>query len=123
MEGIGQFPARAVKHVAHSSRDEAEIDPGERLRHRLPVSTLTIEISDDLAARLAAASEGRQVSPAQIVQEALANALPATSTDLPEGKTLYDVLVEAGALGCFDSGRTDLATNPEHMKGYGAWRR
>jgi hypothetical protein len=25
-------------------------------------------------------------------------------------------------IGCFDSGKTDLASNPKHMKGFGKWR-
>jgi len=82
------------------------------------MSTLTIELTDDLAARLAAASARQQVPPAQVVQEALAKALP----ELPEGKSLYDAMMEMGAIGCFDSGVIDLATNPKYMEGFGQWQ-
>src|SRR5437870_13174214 len=81
-----------------------------------PMSTLTIELSDELAARLASASERNHVPPAQIVQEALDKALPAAPAEFPDGKSLYDMMMEAGAIGCFDSGRTDLATNPKYME-------
>jgi hypothetical protein len=37
-------------------------------------------------------------------------------------RTLYDVLLERGILGCFD-GPSDLSTNPEHMEGFGESRR
>ena len=85
------------------------------------MSTLTIELPDDLAARLAAASEEKQVPPSQIVQKALEHALPvqvAGGTDRPSALETLGELV-----GCFDSGVTDLATNPKYMEGFGQWRR
>lgn len=99
------------------------VDASGLTRHYSVVSTLTIELTDDLAARLAEASERMHLSPAQIVQEALAKALPTAEAEASNGKSLYDALAETGALGCFDSGVSDLATNPEHMKDYGKWRR
>ena len=85
------------------------------------MSTLTIEIPDDLAARLAAASEQTHVPPAQLVCAALEKALPAYASDWPaDGPTLYERMKDA--IGCIDSGVTDLATNPKHMEGYGRSR-
>lgn len=46
------------------------------------MSTLTIDLPDELAARLAQASEREHVPPAQIVRDALARALP-TTPDAP----------------------------------------
>ena len=83
------------------------------------MSTLTIELPDELAARLAAASERQHVPPGEIVREALARALPAPPQDLPEGKSLHDAMVEAQALGCISTGLGDLSTNRRHLEGYG----
>jgi hypothetical protein len=87
------------------------------------MSTLTIEIADDLAARLAAASERERVPASRIVVEALEKALTSQPADLPAGKSLYDAMVEVGALGCIDSGTGDLSTNPRHLEGYGLNRK
>jgi hypothetical protein len=87
------------------------------------MSRLKIELPDDLAARLAAASERQHVPPSQIVQEALVRTLPPPAPDLSEGKSLYDAMVEAGALGCISTGIRDLSTNPRHMEGYGRSRK
>lgn len=86
------------------------------------MSTLTLELPDELAARLEATSAKRQVPPAQIVREALENVLPgAGRVEAQEGPSAYDVLKDT--FGCVDSGVTDLATNPKHMEGFGQWRR
>jgi predicted transcriptional regulator len=87
------------------------------------MSTLTIELSDDIAARLAAASEREHVPPAQIVQAALEKALPAPEEEKPAGRTLYDAMKEAGAIGCISTGIGDLSTNKRHMEGYGRSRK
>lgn len=83
------------------------------------MSTLLIELNDELAGRLAAASERKQVPPAQIVQEALDRILPARPAEFPVGRTLYDAMQEAGAIGCVSTGIGDLSTNKRHMAGYG----
>ena len=86
------------------------------------MSTLTIELSDEIAARLAAASEQKHVPPSQIVQEALARSLP---EPLPEAAadepSLYDLMKDG--FGCVSSGVPDLATNPKHMEGFGQCRK
>ena len=99
------------------------VDAPAAVRHPAAMSTLTIELSDELAARLAAASAEKQLPPAELVREALERRFPAPPPEFPEGKSLYDVMMEAGAIGCIDSGVTDLATNPKHMEGFGQWRR
>jgi hypothetical protein len=86
------------------------------------MSTLLVDLSDDLAARLAEASEKHQIPPAQFVREALERALPETMPPFPtDGPTVYDRMKDA--IGCIDSGVTDLATNPKYLDGYGRSRR
>ena len=86
------------------------------------MSTLTIELNDELAARLAAASEREHVPPAQIVQEALERTLPAPQPEAAAGEpSLYDLMKDG--FGCVSSGVRDLATNPKHMEGFGQCRK
>lgn len=86
------------------------------------MSTLTVELPDDLAARLEAASAQAHVPPAQLVRAALEKSLPAPVPEAPaEGPSLHERMKDF--IGCIDSGVTDLATNPKHMKGFGQWRR
>ena len=77
------------------------------------VSTLTIELPDDLAARLEAAS-------AQLVRVALEKARPASGFPA-EGPSAYDLMKDG--FGCVSSGVRDLATNPKHLEGFGQWQR
>jgi hypothetical protein len=86
------------------------------------MSTLTIELPDDLAARLEAASAQAHMQPAQLVRATLEKALPAYTSDWPaDGPSLFERMKDA--IACIDSGVTDLATNPKHMEGFGQWRR
>ena len=86
------------------------------------VSTLTIELPDDLAARLEAASAQTHVPPAQLVRAVLEKALAAPAADWPaDGPSLYERMKDF--IGCIESGVTDLATNPKYMEGFGQWRR
>ena len=61
------------------------------------MSTLTIEIADDLALRLEKVSAARHVKPSQVISESLAKTLPAPAAL----ETLHD------PVGCFDSGASD----------------
>jgi hypothetical protein len=82
------------------------------------VSTLTIELPDDLAARLEAASAQTHVPPAQLVRAALEKALPEPAADRPaDAPSLYDLMKDG--FGCIRSGVRDLATNPKYMEGFG----
>lgn len=86
------------------------------------MSTLSVELPDDIAARLAAVSEREHVSPAQIVCRALDKELPAVASDrLDEKHSLHDLMEEG--FGCVHSNSRDLATNPKHLEGFGEWRR
>ena len=86
------------------------------------MSTLTIELPDDLAARLEAASAQAQVPPAQLVRAALEKALPTPAPDFPaDGLSAHDLMKDG--FGCVSSGVRDLATNPKHMEGFGQCRK
>jgi hypothetical protein len=79
------------------------------------MSTLTVELSDDLAARLDAASQHRRVTPADLVRETLAASLaPASVGEPPAADPLWQSFI-----GCAASGLGDLSTNPEHLEGLG----
>lgn len=86
------------------------------------MSTLTIELPEALAARLAAASERKHVPLAQIIRESLERTLPIPAAGSAKGRTLHDAFSEAGAIGCIASGVPDLATNPSYMEGFGKCR-
>ena len=85
------------------------------------MSTLTIELPDDLAARLEAASAQTRVPPAQLVRAALEKALPAPAPAVNGEPSALEALHDL--VGCMDSGVTDRATNPKYMEGFGQWRR
>ncbi len=86
------------------------------------MSTLTIEISDDVAARLEAASRRQSVPPSRIVQESLNQSLPMIKHEAKDGEPSLSEKM-TGLIGCFDSGAGDLSTNPKHLEGFGQWRR
>jgi predicted transcriptional regulator len=85
------------------------------------MGTLTIELTDELAARLAAASERQKVSPAQIVQAALEKALREQTASSKETASSRSSALDGlhDLVACFDSGVTDLATNPKYLEGFG----
>ena len=82
---------------------------------------MTIELPDDLAARLEAASAQTRVPPAQLVRAALEKALPAPACAENGEASALEALHDL--VGCMDSGVTDRATNPKYMEGFGQWRR
>jgi len=85
------------------------------------MSTLTIELSEELAARLEAASAQAQVPPAQFARATLEKALPAPPPEFPaDGPSAYDLMKDG--FGCVSTGIGDLSTNPKHMEGYGRSR-
>ncbi len=79
-----------------------------------------IRLSDDQKRRLAEAADVTGLSPDQLIEDALRIALRlkgqlADTT----GRTLYDAIAEDGAIGCIQSGPTDVSTNPQYMEGFG----
>ena len=82
------------------------------------MSTLTLQLNDSLFARLLAASQARNVAPAELARETLERNLTAVpNTDDDDGPSAYDLLKDS--FGCVDSGLGDLSTNPKYMEGFG----
>ena len=79
------------------------------------VTNLTIKVPPDLKASVEERARMTGSSVSAIVRESLRETLrPAQSGGGPS------LLERAGDLcGCFDSGMEDLASNPNHLKGFG----
>lgn len=86
------------------------------------MSTLILELSDELAARLEAESLEKHVPPAKLATQALEKMLRVPAAEpSEEGPSLHEQMKDF--IGCIDSGVTDMATNPKYMEGFGQWRR
>ena len=81
------------------------------------MTTITLKVPRDMAAKLNAVVARKRVPKSKYVRNALDIALK-KEKDEP---SLYDLMKDA--IGCVNSGKKDLATNPKYMKGYGAWKR
>lgn len=77
--------------------------------------TLTCKVSDQLAARLNALAREQRQSKSAVLREALEERL--------EGKRGHGSVKAIDLVrhlrGCLKGGPSDLATNPEHMRGFG----
>ncbi len=76
----------------------------------------TVEVSDDLyrRAKSEAARRGRKLK--DLVEEGLRLVLE-TQRAMPKRHSLAELMKNAG--GVVDSGISDLASNPEYLKGFG----
>jgi len=79
------------------------------------MKTLSLKLSDGLAAKLAAAARKRQASKSVLVREALEAYL--SNGGGPQPGSFLDLARDL--VGSFDSGVSDLAHNPKHMEGFG----
>lgn len=52
--------------------------------------------------------------------EVLEQLIAPSCIDLQPGESAYDIAQRLGLIGGIRSGRADLSTNPEHMKGFGS---
>jgi hypothetical protein len=93
------------------------------------MSTLTVEIPDELASQLDAISGGREDMKASLVEHALRAFVDSGSVvvprsdgqilvlePFPDGQSFYDVTKDV--CGKFE-GPGDLSTNPKYMEGFG----
>lgn len=84
-------------------------------------STLTIKVSEEKKARIQRLARERQVSVSALVKEALDRAL---GEDRSSAASCYDLARKyfetEGAIG--SSGMSDLASNKEHLMGFGRSR-
>jgi predicted transcriptional regulator len=79
------------------------------------MTTLTLKVPIELAAKLSQASAARRVSKSRIVREALEKALRREDSHPPI--SAYDAM-KAG-LGVVKEGPRDLSTNKKHMARFG----
>jgi predicted DNA-binding protein len=85
------------------------------------VSTLTIQLPDELKSHLSKVARKAGKTPAQLVRETIEKHLTAGNNHSPSGKSLYDL--SADLCGSVRGGKGDLAMNKDHLNGYGAWKR
>jgi len=79
--------------------------------------TISLKIPAEIGARLKSVAERNRVSKSEYVRATLISALYAEK----EKPSALEVLQDLA--GSVSSGKTDMATNPKYMKGYGKWRR
>ena len=79
--------------------------------------TITCKIPDTLAARLEAAARAEHRSKSEILRESLEARLTASEANKPV--TAWDLVKHLAGSVHGDPNITDLATNPEHMRGFG----
>lgn len=92
-----------VSVTAVGCAEEFPVAVNGRLWHLYYMSTLTVELPDELASRLEAASRSRSVPPAEVVRELVAT-LPSTGIS---GRSAHDVL--GATFGQCESGGAELA--------------
>ena len=82
------------------------------------MTTLSIKMPAELKLKVESIAlfSGKTVS--AVVRESLARTVRNSSRSK---QSLYDVTKDLCGAG--DSGCTDLATHPKHMKGFGSWRK
>ena len=85
------------------------------------MSTLTLQLPDDLKHQLALAAHRSGKSPARFVQETLESHLKATRPRSTGSSSLYDL--SRDLCGAAEGGPRDLAANKKHLDGYGSWKR
>ena len=83
------------------------------------MSTLTIQLPDELKERLAAEARRLRKSPARLAREALEARLQNGSQ--PSGQSLH--ALSRDLCGSVIGGPRDLARSKRHLKGYGSWKR
>jgi len=85
------------------------------------MSTLTLQLPDNLKDQLARAARRSGKSPARFVRETLENRLKATHPRLTGKSSLYELSQDL--CGSVEGGPHDLARNKKHLNGYGSWKR
>ena len=86
------------------------------------MSTLTLQLPENLKSRLTLAARQAGKTPARFVRQALEIRLPAGPPRPPRGVSLYDL--SRDLCGSVAGGPRDLAANKKHLgNGYGSWKR
>jgi hypothetical protein len=84
------------------------------------MSTLTIQMPDELKGQLTAAARRSGKTPARFVRETLEQRLKARRARSPGRASLYEM--SRDLCGSVTGGPRDLASNKRHLAGYGAWK-
>ena len=82
--------------------------------------SLSITLPSAMKARLEAHAKFSDKSVSALVRECIEQS-PTMQSPPERGPSLYDLAKDL--CGCFDSGVSDLSTNPKHLKEFGEWRR
>jgi len=85
------------------------------------MSTLTLQLPDELKKRLASAARRSGKSPAKFARETLEKHLGALASENEKRLSLYEL--SRDLCGAAKGGPSDLATNKKHLIGYGKWKR
>ena len=79
------------------------------------MTTMTVKMPEKLSLRLRAEATERGMNCSELIRQTVENLLQ--SADQPAAGTCLNLARDLA--GCLDGAR-DLATNPEHMKGFGS---
>jgi predicted DNA-binding protein len=79
--------------------------------------SVSVHLPHRAAVKLDVLCSKRGISKSAYVRDVLVAALKKERVKI----TLYDLMKDC--LGCFDSGKNDISTNPKYMKGFGRSRR
>jgi len=85
------------------------------------MSTLTIELPDDLKGHLTAAARRAGKTPARFARETLEQRLRVCAARPRSQRSLYEL--SRDLCGSVSGGPQDLASNKMHLDGYGSWQR
>lgn len=80
------------------------------------MKTLTVKLPDELAVRLEKRAMQFGVSKSALVRESIERDLT-QGERVEEQPSVYDLVKDD--LGCFESGLSDLSTDPKHLEGFG----
>jgi hypothetical protein len=83
--------------------------------------TITFKVSPKTGAEIKKAALRNRVSTSKYVRDLVESDL--SKQKKKPFRSVYDAMMEIGAVGCIDSGETDRATNPKYMKGFGKWQK
>lgn len=79
---------------------------------------ISVRVSGGIARRLKERSRATGAHESQVVRDALEQYLPEEDA----GETTFDLLREAGLIGCVDDAPRYLSTNKKYFKGFGERR-
>jgi predicted transcriptional regulator len=79
----------------------------------------TVRLDDALDQRLKEYTESADVSPSEVIREALEEYLEGHAGKDRQTVTFGEKLRRSGLIGCIEDAPSDLSTNPKYMEGFG----